>query len=80
MKEKFFCDVIKVEPIFQNRLVNCLPKKIVLKNFFLQKKLNFLHMIKKQFLTDIALELGNLRQNVLYKREYEIISSQSSEI
>ncbi len=37
-------------------------------------------MIKKQFLNDIKSEIENLKQNGLYKSEYEIISSQSSEI
>jgi glycine C-acetyltransferase len=37
-------------------------------------------MIKEQFLNDIALELENLKQNGLYKSEYQIVSSQSSDI
>jgi glycine C-acetyltransferase len=37
-------------------------------------------MIKEQFLNDIAFELQDLKNNGLYKSEYQITTSQSSEI
>lgn len=37
-------------------------------------------MIKKQFLSDIATELQELKNNGLYKGEYQIVTAQSAEI